>query len=100
MDCSVTCKPVETLKMTQKTGHNICVDKELWSDNRLPELDVEGSNPLGLQISLTVTTPEDSFSRESRWFVCRSSVTAGSFPERPGLIPDAEEMAPCDSRMF
>ncbi len=46
MDCSVTCKPVVTLKMSQKTGYNIRVDKDLWNDNRLPKLDVGGSNPL------------------------------------------------------
>ena len=32
--------------MTQKTGHNMRVDNDLWSDNRFPKLDVGGSNPL------------------------------------------------------
>jgi len=32
--------------MSQKTGYNVRVDKDLWNDNRLPKLDVGGSNPL------------------------------------------------------
>jgi len=28
--------------MSQKTGYNVRVDKDLWNDNRLPKLDVGG----------------------------------------------------------
>jgi len=28
--------------MSQKTGYNVRVDKDLWNDNRLPKLDVSG----------------------------------------------------------